>query len=267
MKRHAAPGQAGTRSQLAVRLIYLSRAVDRAFRLFDALRSRVVLALASESTLEAYNDFVYGRAPEYQTDAALFRRGFFQWEEQVVGRLFPPPPARVLVGGAGGGREVFALAERGYEVVAFEPSAALAKRLEDANARAGSGASVFLGRYTAMTTLQPIGGGATVRIEALGPFDAVVFGWCSFSHIRTHAERVGSLRAMAAVSDGPILMSFFPAPNGVARDAFSSGVGYFRQTDETEARALAAEAGLDVLELSMDELDGRWPHIVMRRPR
>ena len=53
-------------------------------------------------------------------------RTSFRGRKRCFERYFPPPPAHILVGGAGGGREAFALLERGYRVTAFEPSEALA---------------------------------------------------------------------------------------------------------------------------------------------
>ena len=55
-------------------------------------------------------------------------------------------PGRLLIGGAGGGREAFALAARGYEVVAFEPSAALARSMVQ-HAPAGISVEALIGRY------------------------------------------------------------------------------------------------------------------------
>jgi hypothetical protein len=98
--------------------------VNAAFRRFDRLRATLVQALASDAVLDRCNDLSYGKALSSRPDSTGFRAYLFPWEEQVIDRFFPSSPARILVDGAGGGREVFALAERGYEVVAFQDGAA-----------------------------------------------------------------------------------------------------------------------------------------------
>src|SRR4051794_9728091 len=102
-----------------------------AHRYFDKARSRAVVRWASEDVLEAFNALAYESDKAYVPGTRKFRHHLFAWETAAIGRFFPPAPARLLIGGAGGGREAFALAERGYEVVAFEPAAGLAAGMAD----------------------------------------------------------------------------------------------------------------------------------------
>ena len=252
-----------TLDRLAAFLIKTSTLVDRAFHRFDRLRSRTVLATGSEGLLEAYNDLAYGRTPEYRADLPKFRRELFRWEQDAVARWFPAPPATILVGGAGGGREALALAERGYRVIAFEPAAALARSL--AGAPASTPIEVFLGRYETLPVVSSLDGGNAIRLDERAPCDAAIVGWASYSHLRTEARRVQTLQNMAAVCRGPILLSFYPAKHQPRRDLFSVAVGFYHLSDEAEIRGTAASAGLDVLELSMEDLDGRWPFAVLQR--
>src|SRR5512142_2340602 len=110
----------GTWPRFGARLIRATLLVDRIYLLFDRVRGHIVPRLASDEVVAAYNDLAYGQTQAYRADSSAFRRGLFGWEKEAIARFFPAAPARVLVGGAGGGREVFALAEMGYEVVAFE---------------------------------------------------------------------------------------------------------------------------------------------------
>ena len=91
------------------------------------MRSELVLAMAGDDVLDRYNDLMYSSAGDYDPTSPEFLDFLFPWEESVVERFFPRPPARVLVGAAGAGREAFALARLGYEVVAFEPAPGLAR--------------------------------------------------------------------------------------------------------------------------------------------
>jgi SAM-dependent methyltransferase len=79
-------------------------------------------------------------------------RGYAQEAEQLAVRyeaftfedlhrdhlhLFPPPPARVLEIGAGTGRDAAALAQRGYQVLAVEPTAELRREGQRLHSDAG----------------------------------------------------------------------------------------------------------------------------------
>ena len=96
-----------------LRLLLSMQSVEKAYSIYTWFVSELALAIASDVVLDRYNDLAYGTNTSYRPDLADFRRYLFPWEEQVIERLFPPPPARILIGGAGGGREVFALARRG----------------------------------------------------------------------------------------------------------------------------------------------------------
>jgi len=155
-------------ASLAARAIRATSLVDTAYRRFDSLRSRLVTRFAPDAVLDAFNDLTYGVTGVYRPDASNYRSELFNWEQEAFARAFPAPPARVLVGGAGGGREAFALAERGYEVVAFEPSAALAAAMaaHAAEDRPDVGATfrrpirvrAYVGRYEDLPDLKTPGG-------------------------------------------------------------------------------------------------------------
>ena len=84
--------------------------------------------------------------------------------------------------------------------------------------------------------------------------------------------------------DGPVLVSYFgwirpdvaPAPTGLRRlllryvgdrrpgSLFSIDVGLYRQLTESEVRALAHDAGVEVVHIDMH---AEWPNAVVRRLR
>src|SRR5262245_36576488 len=99
--------------------------VDRGYRSFDRLRSKIVVACGSEEFFDIYNDLLYAR----RIGALAFRAFLMPFEEQAISRHFPSPPGAVLVGAAGNGREAVTLARQGYRVVAFEPARPLAVAL------------------------------------------------------------------------------------------------------------------------------------------
>src|SRR5687767_14651727 len=82
---------------------------------------RSTLARVDEGYFKRARETVDGKPFTY-VDEKYNLGGLFDWEEQVVREHFPPPPARVVVTGAGAGREVLALLRLGYDAVGFEPS-------------------------------------------------------------------------------------------------------------------------------------------------
>ena len=275
---------AGRGNDWAARIILASRALDRGYRLMDAVRSELVLAFCSDATLERFNDLAYSHSSEYDPGSSAFRAYLFPWEERVVERFFPPPPARVLVGGAGSGREPFALAERGYEVVAFDPSPALAAHMA---ARAGDDGriQVFRASYEDLPTLSPASGDRSgPNLTEMPPFDASVIGWGSYSHLRTTEQRIHTFRAFGTATTGPVVVSFLklaraPGPGRMAGlrralrarggreegDAFSVHIGYYHVFQDGEVRQLAERAELEVVHLNSDDRETNWPHAVLKR--
>lgn len=256
------------REPLLARALLATRTVDSAYRLFDRARSRAVVRWASARVLAEFNAIAYESDDVYHPATASFRSRLFPWEAAALRDHFDPPPGRVLLGGAGGGREAFALAESGYEVVAFEPAPELAAAMA---ARAASMPLVraFRAGYADLPRLFPAGPtGAGADVGDLGPFAVAVMGWGSFSHLPTRDARLSALKSVGAATTGPILVSFlaFGGPDEGA-DNFSIFVGYYHTVSAREFEGLAREAGLDVVALNTDETDSTWPHAILRRPR
>lgn len=239
-----------------------SGALDAGAGRLDRGRSRLLVRYAPDAFFATYNDLAYARAPGYRREAPKPRVGLFDWEAEVVGKGFPPPPASILVGAAGAGREAIALGARGYTVTSFEPSNALAA----SHARNAAG-RVCLGRYEELPLVEPVSGGGRVDLRRDAPFAAGICGWSSLSHLRTAAQRVEALRAMRALVDGPLLVSYYAAPPagsppGHGRDWFSLDLGFIHEFDEREMAALAVEAGWTV---AASHHAGAWPHAVLQR--
>jgi len=176
-------------------LLRTSSAGARVFGRLHALANElpVVLhdpALERQCIEEHYAPDPIYRQPGYQ------QRGLWPFEERALDRFFPAPPARILVPGAGTGREVLALHQRGYQVDGFEPTPAMAD-LADPLLRAAGAAP--LQRITLQEwSAHPAGG-----------YDAVFGGWAMWTHILGHADRVAALQAFRRVCpSGPVLLSF-----------------------------------------------------------
>jgi hypothetical protein len=135
-------------------------------------------------------------------------QGLWDWEDAwFSARLpLPGPGVRVFVGGAGAGRESLPLRARGYQVDALEPAAALCAAL----ARAlGDEALALCATYEDVSRALLDGAGGPAAPLVGRRYDAVILGWGSLTHVMSAAERERTLRAAAALTDGPILASFW----------------------------------------------------------
>jgi hypothetical protein len=131
-------------------------------------------------------------------DEGYARRGLFEWEEAAIAAHFPAA-GRIVVTGAGSGREILALLERGYDAYGYDPDAAL----------------VAAGR--------PVVGGDRLRVCDPDAFpesgtrnDGVVIGWSSYMHVMGRNARIALLRGarVTLAPRSPILLSFFMRQGG-----------------------------------------------------
>ena len=267
-------------ARLGARVLRASMFADRSFDRFDRLRSRLVSRVASDAVLDAYNDLTYASQHVYDAGSHTFRAELFNWEADLIARVLPAAPARILVGGAGGGREAFALAERGYAVTAFEPSIPLARSMA-ARAQVDSAAvDAWVGRYEQLPRVTSTDGTAVRDLSTSAPFDAAILGWTSFSHLRGRDARIATLRGFAGLARGPVAFSFYldrTLPRSPARagrvlsalglpssgDRFTPHVGFFHLSRREELEGEVASAGLRVVDASWDDSDGRWPWVAV----
>jgi len=124
-----------------------------------------------ELTVRGYGAFWPVRAPSHAE--------LFPWEARWFERRLPPAPARVLVGGAGTGREPVALVAAGYDVDCLEP----ARELVDRCRRAVPGGVVLQATYEELAAAVLDGAGGPAAAVAGQSYDAGVLGWTSLSYV------------------------------------------------------------------------------------
>jgi hypothetical protein len=164
------------------------------------------LGVLGRASLHAVDDALYRQRKNYREDEYNLR-GLFDWEEDVVKRHFAGS-RRLLVLGAGGGREVISLARMGYEVVGFECNRALVEAASRILARGGaSGAAsvAWLPRDAAP--------------DGSERFDGVIVGWSAYMLIFGRQSRIRFLTGLHAQVEagGPLLISFFTRPGDSPR--------------------------------------------------
>lgn len=272
----------------------LRRAVLGCLRVTDAVRRRNdrIAAAAEAAALAGLGD-----ASLNALTAALYdRRGapcgepLFDWEEQWFAAELPPPPARLLIGGAGAGREVLPLLSLGYEILAFDPAPKVVAIAEQSFAGV-TNVEFVTGSYEDMAVRRP--GALGDALARRGRFDAVVFGWGSFTHIVGEIVRTDSLiRARELCPVGPALLSVWirgdnvetrrdgrserlgAALGGISGrgrsreigvgDSVVGHAGYCHAFTWFELDLLAAKAGYAVHGSSRDQGDAVYPHITLR---
>jgi hypothetical protein len=174
------------------------------------------------------------------------------------------------------------LAQRGYEEVAFEPSArlpaALARQItENMNLRAYRAGYEDLPRLFPADPEKPGG-----NLEAESNFDAAILGWGSYSHLRTQDQRIRTLSSFARSVQGAILVSFHQfveektSPPETWRkrvrqllkirpgDRFSTGYGFLHDEFATELTVEADRSGLTIVHLEANRRTTSSPHAVLR---
>jgi hypothetical protein len=142
------------------------------------------------------------------------RRDLFRWEEPWFTSDLPKPPARILVGGAGDGREARWLLARGYDVIAFDPARASVAQY---NASFPETPSIVLDYETLSRASYARRTGSHIELEhdaapilERAPYDAAVLGWGSLTHVLEEHEQAALFETLVElVPVGPILASFF----------------------------------------------------------
>jgi hypothetical protein len=186
---------------------------------------------------DAVTAAVYARQAQYVRGGAAFEGGLFRWEEDAFAHPDWPRSGKVLIAGAGGGRELRVLADRGYSVRSFEPLGTFASAC--ATVCAGyPGATCTEASYADLVEATEKGSGRLCSLLDEAPFDAIVLGWGSLAHV-TEPERVEAVLDAARILGprGPLFTSFY-TPESVGL-----GTGRLERLGAMVGRFLVAAGG------------------------
>ena len=261
MSRRSKPG-AWRLVTSTVRIFY------RAHGLVESLVNRGLLAALPDEaladlSLSAYSGQKFG-------SRSWNEKGLYDWEAAFVETHLSGGDRRVLVPGCGGGRESLHLARRSCRVVAFDPVASFLGVLQEAARDEDLPVVVLHGAIEDMLDDGPHDPASTSafppvtreRIRSEGPYDAVIFGWGSITHVLDLERLVDALRFVAGPDvcpAGPVLISFWmidrePRIDGPlarlfarvgrrsSRETLSRGI-YGRYFERGEIEDLARRAG------------------------
>lgn len=200
-------------------------------------------------------------------------RGLFQWENTAIQNFFPPPPSRILVGGAGSGREMVTLITKGYFLTGFEPILVSVNHAKSMLPKEKL-LAFEKGRYEDLVS------GALKEIESYSPYDAVILGWGSISHVldpRMHKLILEKVRKLCP--GGPILLSWRKASYArpkvkllrkffstfklrafCERDYFRFDLGFCHSFNSEEIKGLAESTSNSII---FYEDEKTYPHAVL----
>ncbi len=188
-------------------LLAVDRAATRLENLREGIRDELLLAWIAPADRAALTASMYAGQVTYLPGGQRFKSGLFSWEKRVFDAPAFPRSGRVLVGAAGAGRELSALVERGFEVVAFDPCKPFADAAR--GVAPPDKATVVHASYRDLVDAADGRGGPLAAVCAGPPFAAVVLGWGSLSHVTPASARADLLRAVHTLApDAPVLASF-----------------------------------------------------------
>lgn len=195
-----------TRAPLVFRLAFrFEAACLRAVQRLEGALGTAALHVLTPRELSALTRDLYAAS---EPSAA---EGLHPWEADWFAQALPQEPGKILVGGAGQGREARHLRRLGHSVFGFDPVMKFVRQ-----AARDSGASVVRGSYEALVTPQSASERAFAGwVEANAPYDAVLLGWVSFTHLPDRKTRQALLSRLAKLCpSGPILLSFWLSSEG-----------------------------------------------------
>jgi len=198
--------------------------------------------LDADSLNEITRSF-YSTENGFESEEFNIHQGLWHWEADAIQERFVNCK-RVLVAGAGGGREVIALARFGFEVTGFDFSHILTKACRDNLEKAGCHACVL----DEPPDEVPAG---------LNAYDALLIGRGFYHHIPGRMRRIKFLESCCRylpIGAPVILSDFFTRPDGMK---------FYRRTQSTANFVRGIRNSTEQVELG-DWLSNCMQHVFIR---
>jgi SAM-dependent methyltransferase len=201
----------------------------RAGALLRAVHEGAWLGLLRRADLHEVDEHFYHGNAIYQGEAHNLR-GLMPWEETALQEF--GAGGRLLVLGAGGGREVLALSRRGYEVVGYECNEGLADFAARFLPAQGCDARIH---HLPRDAAPPAAG---------GPFDGIILGWGAYTLMAGRAHRTDLLRRLRPLAKpgGLLLVSFYTRYDATSRFRVAAAVANGIRTVLLRERAELGDA-------------------------
>jgi hypothetical protein len=177
----------------------VDRLVNRSLNALRAIHQGFWLGLMdrqqyTEIIGTGYTDWKSYHADDYN------KSGLWPWEADMVERYFTNCRT-ILLGAAGGGREIISLCARGFEVDGFDCFPDFLTTSQSLLTTESINARLLLGEPDHVP-------------DEFGMYDSGIMGWSGYSHISGTENRVEFLQEFRrhVKTGGPLLISFFTLP-------------------------------------------------------
>ena len=172
-----------------------SRLVKTINRTIMALHEGLWLGITNKQELMEITSRKYSNTTTYAGEAYNLS-GLYDWEKKAIAEYFQECET-ILVGAAGGGREMIGLSEMGFQVDGFDSNQDLVSIMKKMVQEKDMKSEV----KTALPDHVP---------ETFGKYDGLIMGWAGYSHIQGIENRITFLKELRAHTHPgcPLLISF-----------------------------------------------------------
>jgi len=183
------------------------------------------LGILSRDSIHRLDELYYQDENLYVSDA-YNKSGLFQWEEDVIDRFYFDRKSILLLS-SGGGREIYGLRKRPFNITAYECSPKFV-----------SYANSFLSRHLVEASVEIIGRNEIADTGIL--YDGAIVGWGGYMLIQGRARRISFLRKLRGQLEpgSPVLLSFFANTFNKKRFILTSKIAnvlrWFRNREMTD---------------------------------
>ncbi|MEE2787721.1 MAG: hypothetical protein VX589_10310 [Myxococcota bacterium] len=172
------------------------KTIDRLLRGVDGALGDILFGVTTDDEKNAITRICYARTG-HTTPSSTW--SLAEWEHAWLSSQLPASPARILVCGCGWGREVMALRDLGYEAVGFDPA------IDD---QTTTPPEIIRADFDDFTAAALDGAANALHPLLEKPFDAILFGWGSLTHVLSPAHRARIFEAAQMLCPrGPLLGS------------------------------------------------------------
>jgi len=175
---------------------FLDLNIKRFLNVVIAIHQGFWLGLLNQNQIDRATELNYLSLEKYR-NLNYNNSGLWDWEEKAFNTYFKKCKS-ILLGACGGGREVMALSDMGFQVDGFECSEKLVEHCKEALISKSIKAQIYLCPPSQVPS-------------ELNKYDGLIMGWGAYMHIRGKDERIRFLKQFRLhVNDnGPLLLSFF----------------------------------------------------------
>jgi hypothetical protein len=203
--------------------------------LFSAIFAGFWLGIIDRKSWQLADGIFYDNDGMYQ-DESYNRSGLWDWEAEIISKYFQAS-TQILLAGAGGGREIYALSKQGYQVDGFECNPQFAAYANRFLKQENIDSEVMLSPRDTCPSLNRIYNGA-------------IIGWGAYTNIQGKQHRINFLQQIRShlAPESPILLSFYPR----TKDSNSFKLIFFI------AHMIAKLRNFEAIELG----DSLYPHLI-----